>query len=83
MKYLVKVTNDDLRNLRDAGFLAINNSFCLVLNEANDLEVSTWPGAGGTYFTDNPELNNVSSGDIVKVLLPNDEVKLFMMPHNF
>ena len=82
MKYSIKLSNNDLRNLRDVGFLPINNTFCLILNEEEGIDISTWPGAGGTYFKENPELDNASSGDTVEVVLPNDEVKLFTMPYN-
>ena len=80
MKYSVKVTNEDLRNLRD-GFLAINNSFCLIL-EDEELKVDTWPGAGGTYFTDNPQLNDASSGDEIEILLPGGNIKSLTLPYN-
>jgi hypothetical protein len=82
MKYSVKLTNEDVRNL-DAGFLAINNAFCLVLSNEGGLDVDTWPGGGGTYFTENPELENVSSGDTLEVIMPDGTTKSFTMPYHF
>jgi hypothetical protein len=82
MKYSIEVSNDDLRNLRDVGFLPINNTFCLIQNEEEGIDVSPWPGAGGTYFTENPELDNATSGDTVEVLLPNGIVKSFELPYH-
>jgi hypothetical protein len=81
MKYSVKVTNDDLSNLRD-GFLAINNSFCLVMSDNDEIKVDTWPGAGGTYFTDNPQLDNASSGDEIEITLPGGNIKYLTLPYN-
>ena len=80
MKYSIKLSSDDLRNLRD-GFLAINNSFCLIL-EDDQLKVDSWPGAGGTYFTDNPQLDNASSGDEIEISLPNGNIKSLTLPYN-
>jgi hypothetical protein len=80
MKQVVKISEQDLRDIREFGFIAINNTFCLVLNE--DLEVSTWPGAGGTHFSEHPELEHVKSGDEIQFLLPDGTIKLFTMPYH-
>jgi hypothetical protein len=81
MKYSIKLSNSDLRDIRDLGFLPINNSFCLVMKN-DEIEVDTWPGAGGTYFVDTPELDNAISGDTVEVLMPDGNIKSFELPYH-